>query len=99
MGGRRRPPAPLVACLRMSTALPRGRARFLSPDLAPPAAARWPGAPWPALLAGSLLLALASLLFTDSITYDPWSWLIWGRDIAHGDLVTVGGPSFKPLPL
>ena len=32
-------------------------------------------------------------------TYDPWAWLIWGREIAHLDLVTTTGPSWKPLPV
>ena len=32
-------------------------------------------------------------------TYDPWAWIIWGREIAHLDLVTTAGPSWKPLPV
>jgi hypothetical protein len=32
-------------------------------------------------------------------TYDPWAWILWGREIAHADLVTTGGPSWKPLPI
>ncbi len=32
-------------------------------------------------------------------TYDPWAWLIWGREILHGDLVTTTGPSWKPFPV
>ncbi|MBA3306410.1 MAG: hypothetical protein H0U25_10870, partial [Thermoleophilaceae bacterium] len=31
-------------------------------------------------------------------TYDPWAWIIWGREIVHLDLVTTRGPSWKPLP-
>ena len=32
-------------------------------------------------------------------TYDPWAWLIWGREVLHGDLVTTTGPSWKPFPV
>ncbi len=44
-------------------------------------------------------LAVLSLLLPSSPTYDPWAWVIWGREIAHGQLVTTGGPSWKPLPV
>ncbi len=30
--------------------------------------------------------------------YDPWAWLIWGRELVHLDLDTGAGPSWKPLP-
>ena len=32
-------------------------------------------------------------------TYDPWAWIIWGREILHLDLSTLYGPSWKPLPV
>src|SRR5918995_513005 len=32
-------------------------------------------------------------------TYQPWAWILWGREIAHLDLVTEGGPSWKPFPI
>jgi hypothetical protein len=32
-------------------------------------------------------------------TYDPWAWIIWGREVLHLDLSTVNGPSWKPLPV
>ena len=32
-------------------------------------------------------------------TYDPWAWIIWGREITEGDLDTRTGPSWKPLPV
>lgn len=47
----------------------------------------------------SIALAAASLLWTDQATYDPTAWLIWGRQISHGTLETVAGPSWKPLPV
>lgn len=51
------------------------------------------------LVAGSLLLAALTLLLPSAPTYDPWAWIIWGREIAHLDLVTTDGPSWKPLPV
>jgi hypothetical protein len=52
-----------------------------------------------ALLLGCLALAALSLLLPSAPTYDPWAWIVWGREIAHLDLVTTGGPSWKPLPV
>src|SRR5829696_7076575 len=31
--------------------------------------------------------------------YDPWTWLLWGREVASGTLSTADGPAFKPLPV
>jgi hypothetical protein len=31
--------------------------------------------------------------------YDAWAWMVWGRELAHLELETTGGPSFKPLPV
>jgi hypothetical protein len=39
------------------------------------------------------------LLTPSEPTYDPWAWIIWGREIMHADLATVTGPSWKPLPV
>ncbi len=50
-----------------------------------------------ALLA--LVLAVVSLRFPSTPAYDPWSWIIWGREILHLQLVTTGGPTWKPLPV
>src|SRR4051794_41861789 len=55
--------------------------------------------PWKALLLGCLAVATLSLLLPSVPTYDPWSWIIWGREVLHGDLVTTEGPSWKPLPV
>lgn len=57
-----------------------------------------PGRVYALLALASLGLAGLSLLLPSTPTYDPWSWIIWGREIAHLDLVTTGGPSWKPLP-
>ncbi len=52
---------------------------------------------WLAALA--LALAALSLLFPSTPSYDPWAWLVWGREILHGSLHTPGGPTWKPLPV
>jgi hypothetical protein len=68
-----------------------------------PAGARAARTPWPGptalLLLGCLAVGAASLLTVSAPTYDPWSWIVWGREILHGDLVTLEGPSWKPLPV
>jgi hypothetical protein len=46
-----------------------------------------------------LVIAAFSLLFRSTPSYDPWAWLVWGREIVHFDLQTTGGPSWKPLPV
>lgn len=51
------------------------------------------------LAGGALVLAALTLLLPSAPTYDPWSWIIWGREVAHLDLVTTDGPSWKPLPV
>ncbi len=47
----------------------------------------------------ALALAAISLLYPSTPSYDPWSWLIWGREIFHGSLHIAGGSSWKPLPV
>ena len=44
-------------------------------------------------------LGAVSLLLSSAPTYDPWAWLTWGREVAHGSLSTPGGPAWKPLPV
>jgi hypothetical protein len=46
-----------------------------------------------------LALTALSFLIPSAPTYDPWAWIIWGREILHLDLSTVDGPSWKPLPV
>ncbi|MEA2276173.1 MAG: hypothetical protein QOC78_1133 [Solirubrobacteraceae bacterium] len=46
-----------------------------------------------------VVLAALTLLVPSAPTYDPWAWIIWGREIVHFDLSTVDGPSWKPLPV
>jgi hypothetical protein len=47
----------------------------------------------------ALLVAALSLLIPSTPSYDPWAWLVWGREIAHLNLQTTGGPTWKPLPV
>jgi hypothetical protein len=53
------------------------------------------------LLLGAVALVIAglSLLIPSTPSYDPWAWLVWGREIVHLKLHTTGGPSWKPLPV
>ena len=51
------------------------------------------------LALGSLALGSLSLLYPSTPSYDPWGWLLWGKEILHLKLNTVGANSFKPLPV
>jgi hypothetical protein len=52
------------------------------------------------ILAGfALVVAALSLLIPSTPSYDPWAWLVWGREIIHLNLHTTGGPTWKPLPV
>nr|MBA2429032.1 hypothetical protein [Thermoleophilaceae bacterium] len=53
----------------------------------------------PALVLACLGLGALTLLLPSAPTYDPWAWINWGREVAGGDLSTVAGPSWKPLPV
>ena len=76
------------------------RGRLLAALVPPrPLAPQGPPRPWRLLVLACLGLAALSLLGPSQPTYDPWAWLIWGRDILHLDLVTTSGPSWKPLPV
>jgi hypothetical protein len=44
-------------------------------------------------------LAALSLLAPFAPLFDPFAWLSWGREVAHLDLDTSAGPSWKPLPV
>jgi hypothetical protein len=48
---------------------------------------------------GVLVLTALTFLTPSAPTYDPWAWIVWGREILHLDLSTVDGPSWKPLPV
>ena len=56
----------------------------------------------PGLLVGFSVGALAGLsllVVAPAPSYDPWAWLLWGRELAGGELDTREGPAFKPLPV
>ncbi len=52
-----------------------------------------------ALIGGALVIGALSLLIPSTPSYDPWAWLVWGREIIHLNLHTTGGPTWKPLPV
>src|SRR5436305_2986326 len=57
----------------------------------------------PFLVATVACLALAALsaaVLPTVPSYDPWSWVVWGREVSdpHLSFVVSGGPSWKPLP-
>src|SRR5687768_10663227 len=52
-----------------------------------------------AVVLACVALATLALALPVTLAYDPWAWLVWGREVAHGDLDTLGGPSWKPLPV
>jgi hypothetical protein len=58
----------------------------------PPAFYAW-------VVGASVLLAALSLRFPSTPTYDPWAWVIWGKQLLHLQLSTLGGPTWKPLPI
>jgi hypothetical protein len=55
------------------------------------------------LAAGCLALAALTLLAPSSPSYDPFAWIVWGRELMPGaggePFVLAGGPSWKPLPV
>ena len=44
-------------------------------------------------------ISVVSLRLPATLAFDPWAWLVWGREIGQLDLDTTGGPSWKPLPV
>ena len=51
------------------------------------------------LVLGCFALAALSLILPSPPGKDPWAWIIWGREVAHFDLDTMSGSSWKPLPV
>jgi len=54
---------------------------------------------WVLAVAGCAAVAVASLAVPATLGYDPWAWLVWGREVGRWSLDTTGGPSWKPLPV
>src|SRR4051812_35965806 len=95
-----RAPAAQLRLLRQRQAAPPSGARGLIARAgAREGSGRSGSAPmWPVLV-GCLAVSALTLLWISTPTYDPWAWIMWGREIAHFDLNTTGGPSWKPLPI
>ena len=51
------------------------------------------------VVALAVAASVASLVLQRTPDFDPTAWLIWGRQITDGTLSTLGGPSWKPLPV
>ncbi len=64
-----------------------------------PARTRGHGWVYLAIIALALIAGAVSLRLPSTPNYDPWVWLIWGREIIHGQLSTTGGPTLKPLAM
>jgi hypothetical protein len=47
------------------------------------------------------LAALSAAILPTVPSYDPWSWIVWGREVfdPHLSFTVNGGPSWKPLPV
>jgi hypothetical protein len=84
--------------------------RTPTPARAPDLAEERGGSPWRAPLSSPLLIASAACVALAGISaavlptvpsYDPWAWIVWGREVVdpHLSFATGGGPSWKPLPV
>jgi hypothetical protein len=47
------------------------------------------------------LAAISAAVLPTVPSYDPWSWIVWGREVfdPHLSFFVGGGPSWKPLPV
>ncbi|QYN39116.1 hypothetical protein K1T35_19110 [Pseudonocardia sp. DSM 110487] len=52
-----------------------------------------------AVLVGCTGVATASLALPALLGFDPWVWLIWGREALRGGIATDGSVAWKPLPV
>ncbi|MBV9194528.1 MAG: hypothetical protein JO168_10335 [Solirubrobacterales bacterium] len=54
-----------------------------------------------ALAACAALAALSAAVLPTVPSYDPWAWIVWGREVTdpHLSFAVGGGPSWKPLPV
>ena len=60
-----------------------------------------PRSPAVIAVAACVVLAVLSAAVLPTVpSYDPWSWIVWGREVTdpHLSFVVSGGPSWKPLP-
>src|ERR1035438_564589 len=85
-----------------TTDFPATTARAAQRRRSAPAVSRWslpPGRFYNGLILVALIVGAVSLLIPSTPSYDPWAWIVWGREIVHINLQTTGGPSWKPLPM
>jgi hypothetical protein len=64
-----------------------------------PARTRGHGWVYLGIIGVALIAAAVSLRLPTTPNYDPWVWVLWGREIVHGQLSTTGGPTLKPLAM
>lgn len=84
------------------TLRPAARRAALMPADRLPTAPASPTAGRHALLATLVAFGTAAaslLIVAPAPSYDPWAWLLWGREISELRLSTAEGPAFKPLPV
>jgi hypothetical protein len=54
-----------------------------------------------AVLSCTALALISAVVLPTVPSYDPWSWIVWGREVTdpHLSFIVNGGPSWKPLPM
>jgi hypothetical protein len=54
-----------------------------------------------AVLSCTVLALISAVVLPTVPSYDPWSWVVWGREVTdpHLSFIVNGGPSWKPLPM
>jgi hypothetical protein len=54
-----------------------------------------------AVVVCTVLGALSAAILPTVPSYDPWSWIVWGREVTdpHLSFIIGGGSSWKPLPV
>jgi hypothetical protein len=61
-----------------------------------------PGSPAVVAVVSCIVLGILSAVILPTVpSYDPWSWIVWGREVTdpHLSFIVNGGPSWKPLPV
>jgi hypothetical protein len=53
------------------------------------------------VVACAVAAAVSAAVLPTVPSYDPWSWIVWGREVVdpHLSFAVGGGPSWKPLPV
>ena len=51
------------------------------------------------LVALALVVVVSVVLVAPAPSYDPWAWLLWGRELTRLRALDRRGPAFKPLPV